>query len=177
MIDGDTVRPSSLRGVTAGFNPFDFNNYRRADHGIADACSCYSNDRSSYRGGIPILESDVLILDRGVGCTDGSGVAGLVVLVARGGVFSGDGKASRVARDLEAVTAVCGDSDFLRRIDGRPYPRRGNDAALCGVGGTGRGNDLAPHGGGVGGGLGSAAAAGRGTGGEQCRYGQARYQL
>ena len=51
------------------------------------------------RIGIPIFKSNVLILDRGAGCTDGFWVAGLVVLVARRGVFGGDGKASRVARD------------------------------------------------------------------------------
>ena len=46
-------------------------------------------------GGIPIPESDVLIIDRGISCTDGFGVAGLVVVVTRRSVFGGDGKVSR----------------------------------------------------------------------------------
>ena len=126
-------------------------------------------------GGIPILESDVLILDCGAGRTDGFGVAGLVVPVTCGGVFGGDGKASRVARDLEAVAAVGADSDFLCGIDGRPYPGRGNDAALRGVGGFGWGDYGTLYGGGVGGSRFAATTAGRGTGGEQCRHRQEWY--
>ena len=63
-------------------------------------------------GGMPIVQRNVLPIDRGAGGTDGSGGAGLVVTVRRG-IFGGDGEASRVARDLEAVTAVGADSDFL----------------------------------------------------------------
>ena len=100
-------------------------------------------------GGMPIVQRNVLPIDRGAGGTDGSGGAGLVVTVRRG-IFGGDGEASRVARDLEAVTAVGADSDLLRRIDGRPYPGGWYDASLCGVGGFGGGDDLAPYGGGVG---------------------------
>ena len=69
-----------------------------------------------YLGGIPIVEGDVLILDRGTFGGDGFGVAGLVVLITRCGVFGGDGEASPVARDLEAVAAVGADSDLLRGI-------------------------------------------------------------
>ena len=68
-----------------------------------------------YLGGISIVESDVLILDRGPGRTDGFGGARFVVTVRRR-VVGGDGKASRVARDLEAVAPVGADSDFLRGI-------------------------------------------------------------
>ena len=116
-------------------------------------------------GGMPILESDILILDCGAFCTDGFGIAGLVVTVCRG-VFGGDGETSRVARDLEGVATVGADSDLLRRIDGRPHPRRGDRATLCGVGGPCGGDDFAAYRCGVGFGRGSTAAAGRGTGGE-----------
>ena len=130
------------------------------------------------RGGIPIVQRNVLPIDRGAFGGDGSGGAGLVVLVTHRRVFGGDGEASRVARDLEAVAAVGADSDLLRRIDGRPHPRRGDDAAFCGIGGFGRGDDFAAYGGGVSrSGRRSSTAAGRGTGGKQCRYGQYRYQL
>ena len=66
-------------------------------------------------GGIPIVERDILILDRGAFGGDGFGGARFVFTV-RGGVFGGDGEASRVARDLEAVAAVGADSDLLRGI-------------------------------------------------------------
>ena len=123
------------------------------------------------RGGMPIVQRNILPADRGPGRTDGFGVAGLVVFVTRRRVVGGDGKASRVARDLEAVTAVGADSDLLRGIDGRPYAGGGDDTALRGVGGPGRGDDFAAYGGGVGFGRGSATAAGRRTGGKQCRCG------
>ena len=124
-----------------------------------------------YLGGIPIVERDVLILDRGSGGGDGFGGARFVVTVRRR-VVGGDGEASRVARDLEAVTAVGANLDLLRRIDGRPYAGGGNDAALRGVGGPGRGDDFAAYGGGVSrSGRGSTTAAGWGTGGKQYRCG------
>ena len=50
------------------------------------------------------------------GCRDTFGVAGLVVLVTRRGVFGGDGEASRVARDFEGVATVGADIDLLRQI-------------------------------------------------------------
>ena len=70
-------------------------------------------------------------------------------------IFGGDGEASRVARNFKAVATVGADSDLLRGIDGRPYPCRGDDVALCGVGGTGWGNDFAAYGGGDGGVIGT----------------------
>ena len=81
---------------------------------------------------------------------DGFELASLVVLITRCGVFGGDGKASRVTRNFEAVAAVGADSDLLRGIDIRPYPSRGNDAALCGVSCFGRGDDFALYSGCVG---------------------------
>ena len=178
MIDRDDgARPNSAaRDASADFMAVfggNDNRYTAADSASAGCIhvkACFCDDL----GGIPIVESDILILDRGPGRTDGFGVAGLVVLVARSGVFGGDDKASRVARDLEAVAAVGADSDFLCGIDGRPHPRRGDDAALCGIGGPCGGDDFAAYGGGVGRGLGSTTSAGRGTGGQQCRYGQER---
>ena len=173
MIDRDysTIRrnnparkaPADFMAVLGGND----NRYTAADSAPAGcihvkACLC-----GDLGGGMPILESDILILDRGPGGGDGFGGARLLVITVRRGVFGGDGEASRVARDLEAVAAVGADSDLLRRIDGRPHPRRGDDAALCGVSGFGRGNDLAAYGGRVGGGRWSSAAAGRGTGGQQ----------
>ena len=65
---------------------------------------------------MPIVESDVLIIDRGASGGDGFGGARLLVVTVRRRVFGGDGEASRVARDLEAVAPVGADSDFLRRI-------------------------------------------------------------
>ena len=105
------------------------------------------------RGGISIVERDILILDRGAFGGDGFGGAGLVVPVARGGVvvFGGDGEASRVVGDLKAVAAVGAvDRNLIGGIDGRPYPGRGDNAALCGIGGPCRGDYFALYGGGVG---------------------------
>ena len=102
-----------------------------------------------YLGSIPIIESNVLIIDLRPSCVDGFSGARCVFAVG-GSVFGGDGKASRVTRDFEGVAAVGADIDFLRRIDGRPYPGRGDDAAFRGVGGFGGGDDFAPYGGGVG---------------------------
>ena len=153
------------------------NRYTTAD-GTPAGCRRVKAYLCGDLGGIPIVESDILILDRGAGCSDGFGGARLLVITVRRGVFGGDGEASRVARDLEAVAAVGAvDRNFIGGIDGRPHPRRGDNAALCGIGGTGWGDDFAAYGGGVGRGLGSTTAAGRGTGGQQCRYGQERYQL
>ena len=100
-------------------------------------------------GGIPIVERDILILDRGAFGGDGFGGARFVFTV-RGGVFGGDGEASRVVDHLEAVAAVGAvDRNLIGGIDGRPYPGRGDNASLCGVGGFGRGDDFALYGGGV----------------------------
>ena len=102
-------------------------------------------------GGIPIVQRNILPIDRGASGGDGFGVAGLVVLVNSGGVFGGDGEVSRVACDLEAVAAVGGvDRNLIGGIDGRPYPCGGDDASLRGVGGFGGGDDFAPYGGSVG---------------------------
>ena len=153
MIDRDDgARPNSA----ARDAPADFmaalggndNRYTAADSapaGCIRAKACFCGDL----GGIPIVESDVLILDRGAFGGDGFGGARFVVTV-RGGVFGRDGEVSRVARDLEAVAAVGADIDFLCGIDGRPYPGRGDNAALCGVGGPCRGDYFALYGGGVG---------------------------
>ena len=112
------------------------------------------------------------------GRRDALGSAGFVVTVA-GGVVGGDGEGARVARDFEAIAAVGGiDAHLLRGIGGGPYLRGGDDGTLGRVGGAGRGDDGAFHGGGVGCSRGSsAAAAGRGTGGQQRRYGQYRQEL
>ena len=149
MVERDAVKAISSRGVTGRFNSFNFSGYRRTINVlIAGGAGGYI---PAHGGGIPIVERDVLILDRGAFGGDGFGVAGLVVLVARGGVFGGDGEASRVVGDLEAVAAVGGiDGNLTGGIDGRPYPGRGDNAALRGVGGPGRGDDFAPYGGGVG---------------------------
>ena len=148
MVERDAVKSISSRGVTGRFNSFNFSGYRcTINILIAGGAGGYI---PAHGGCIPIVERDVLILDRGGSGGYGFGVAGLVVPVARGGVFGGDGEASRVARDWEGITAVGADSNPLRRIDGRPYPRRGNDAALRGVGGPCGGDDFALYGGGVG---------------------------
>ena len=146
MVERDAVKSISSRSVTRRFNSFNFSGYRRTINVlIAGGAGGYI---PAHGGGIPIVESDILILDRGPFGGDGFGVAGLVVLVARRGVFGGDGEASRVVDHLETVAAVGADSDLLRRIDGRPYPCGGDNAALRGVGGFGGGDDFAPYGGG-----------------------------
>ena len=146
MIDRDNgVRPSSsARDAPADFMAVLGGNDNRytAAESTRPGCRLKAHSHGEL-GGIPIVESDVLILDRRAFGGDGFGVAGLVVLVARGGVVGGDGEASRVARDFKAVAAVGADIDFLRRIDGRPHPRRGDHAAFCRVGGFGRGDYLA----------------------------------
>ena len=120
-----------------------------------------------------IAQRDILRVGRR-GCRDALGSAGFVVAVGRG-VVGGDGEGARVLDDFEAVAAVGGiDADLLRGIGGGPYLRGGDDGALGRVGGTGRGDDGALHGGGVGCSRGSSAAAGRGTGGQQRRYGRYR---
>ena len=148
MVERDAVKSISSRGVTGRFNSFNFSGYRcTINILIAGGAGGYI---PAHGGCIPIVERDVLILDRGGSGGYGFGVAGLVVPVARGGVFGGDGEVSRVVGDLEAVAPVGADIHFLRRIDGRPYPGRGDNAAFCGVGGFGRGNYFALYGGGVG---------------------------
>ena len=182
MIDRDNGGPRAAARRDA---PADYmavlggndNRYTTAD-GTPAGCRRVKKHLHGNLGGIPIVESDVLILDRGAFGGDGFGVAGLVVLITRRRVFGADGKASRVARDLETVAPVGAvDRNLIGGIDGRPYPCRGNNATLCGVGGPGRGDDFALYGGGVGFGRGSrfaATSAGRGTGGQQCRYSQER---
>ena len=117
MIDRDNGGPQAaarrdaltdFRAVLGGND----NRYTTAD-GTPAGCRRVKIHLHGNLGGIPIVESDVLILDRGAGCTDGFGVAGFVVPVARRRVFGGDGEASRVVDYLEAVTAVGADSDFL----------------------------------------------------------------
>ena len=148
MVERDTVKSISSRGVTGRFNSFNFSGYRRTSNVLkAGGASGYI---PAHGGCIPIVERDVLILDRGGSGGYGFGVAGLVVLVTRRRVFGGNGEASRVVDHLEAVAAVGADSDLLRGIDGRPYPGRGDDAALRGVGGPCGGDDFALYGGGVG---------------------------
>ena len=116
MIDRDDgVRISSTaRDVPADYMAVfggNDNRYAAADS-TRPGCRLKAHSHGNL-GSIPIVESDILIIDLRPGRTDGFGVAGLVVFVARRRVFSGDGKASRVARDLEAVAAVGADSDFL----------------------------------------------------------------
>ena len=154
MIDRDDgARPNSA----ARDAPADFmaalggndNRYTAADSapaGCIRAKACFCGDL----GGISIVESDVLILDRGAFGCDGFGGARFVFTV-RCGVFGGDGEASRVVDHLEAVAAVGAvDRNLIGGIDGRPYPGRGDNASLCGVGGFGWGDDFALYGGGVG---------------------------
>ena len=152
MIDRDNgFLRGAARDASADYMAVFGGNDNRYTVAGATTAPCRLKDYSyGNRGGIPIVESDVLILDCGPGCGDGFGVAGLVVPVARGGVFGGDGKASRMVGDLEAVAAVGGiDENLIVGIDGRPYPGGGDDAALRGVGGPGRGNHFAPYGGSV----------------------------
>ena len=148
MVERDAVKSISSRGVTGRFNSFNFSGYRRTSHiRKAGGASGYI---PAHGGGIPIVERDVLIIDQGASGGDGSGVAGLVVLVTRGGVFGGDGKASRVVDHLEAVASVGAvDRNLIGGIDGRPYPGGGDVVSFRGVGGPGRGNDFAPYGGSV----------------------------
>ena len=98
MVERDAVKSISSRGVTGRFNSFNFSGYRRTINVLmAGGAGGYI---PGHGGCIPIVESNVLILDRGAGGGDGFGVAGFVVLVARRGVFGGDGEASSpVARD------------------------------------------------------------------------------
>ena len=153
MIDRDDgVRISSTaRDVPADFMAVfggNDNRYTAADS-TRPGCRLKAHSYGDL-GGISILESDVLILDRGIFSGDGFGGARFVFTV-RGGVFGGDGEASRVVGDLEAVAAVGAvDRNLIGGIDGRPYPGGGDNAALRGVGGPGRGNYFALYGGGVG---------------------------
>ena len=154
MIDRDNGGPraAARRDAPADFMAVlggDDNRYTTAD-GTPAGCRRVKKHLHGNLGGIPIVESDVLILDRGASGGDGFGVAGLVVPVARSGVFGGDGEASRVVGDLEAVAAVGAvDRNLIGGIDGRPYPGRGDDVSLRGVGGPGRGDYFAPYGGSV----------------------------
>ena len=153
MIDRDN---GSLRGAardaSADFMAVFGGNDNRYTVADCTPAPCRLKDYSyGKRGGIPIVQSDVLIIDLRLGCTDGFGVAGLVVPVARGGVFGGDGEVSRVVDHLEAVASVGAvDRNLIGGIDGRPYPCGGDDVSLRGVGGPGRGNDFAFYGGSVG---------------------------
>ena len=111
MVERDAVKAISSRGVTGRFNSFNFSGYRRTSNVlIAGGAGGYIPAHGSC---MPIVESDILILDRGAFGGDGFGGARLLVITVRRGVFGGDGKASRVARDLEAVAAVGADSDLL----------------------------------------------------------------
>ena len=113
--DNDSLR-GAARDASADFMAVFGGNDNR--YTVADCTSapCRLKDYSyGNRGGMPIVQRNVLPIDRGAGGTDGFGGAGLVVTVRRR-VFGGDGKASRVARDLEAVAAVGADIDFLRGI-------------------------------------------------------------
>ena len=154
MIDRDDgSRPSSAaRDAPADFMAVFGGNDNRYTAAESTRPGCRLKVHSyGDRGGISIVERDILILDQGAFGGDGFGAAGLVVPVARGGVFGGDGEASRVARDLEAVAAVGAvDRNLIGGIDGRPYPGGGDDAPLRGVGGPCRGNYFALYGGGVG---------------------------
>ena len=154
MIDRDDgARPNSAaRDAPADFMAVlggNDNRYTAADSASAGCIrvkACFCDDF----GSIPIFESDVLILDRDAFGGDGFGGARFVFTV-RGGVFGGDGEAPRVVGDLEAVAAVGAvDRNLIGGIDGRPYPGRGDNASLCGVGGPCRGNYFALYGGGVG---------------------------
>ena len=184
MVERDAVAPivtpNGARSSTGHFKTtaFDGNNDRRVvpvdNHAGRGWGIAYL---PAQGGGIAILQRDILRVGRR-GCRDALGSASLVVAVARG-VVGGDGEGARVARDFEAIAAVGGiDAHLLRGIGGGPYLRGGDDATLGGVGGAGRGDDGALHGGGVSrSGRGSSAAAGRGTGGQQRRYGQYRQEL
>ena len=115
MIDPDN---GALRGA-ARDAPADFmavlggNDNRYTVAYGTPSCCCLKDYSHGDRGGMPIVQRNILPADRGAGRTDGFGVAGLVVLVARRRVFGGDGEAARVARDLEAVATVGADIDFL----------------------------------------------------------------
>ena len=118
MIDRDNGarRSSAARDAPADFMAVfggNDNRYTAADP-TRPGCRLKAHSYGD-RGSIPIVKSDVLILDRGAGGGDGFGGARFVFTV-RGGVFGGDSKASRVVGDLEAVAPVGADSDFLRRI-------------------------------------------------------------
>ena len=103
MIDRDNgVRPSSsARDAPADFMAVLGGNDNRytAAESTRPGCRLKAHSHGEL-GGIPIVESDVLILDRRAFGGDGFGVAGLVVLVTRRGVFSGDGEASPVIGDF-----------------------------------------------------------------------------
>ena len=111
-------------------------------------CCCLKAHSYGELGGMPIFESDVMILDRGAFGGDGFGGTCFVFTVC-GGVFGGDGEASRVAHDFEAVATVGANSDLLCGISGGPHSRGGDDSTLGWVGGFSRGDYLALYGRGV----------------------------
>ena len=145
------VTPNGARSSTGHFKAtaFDGNNDRRAVP-KGNRRTRWSIEYLPAQGdGIAIAQRDILCMGRR-GCRDGLGSAGLVVAVGRR-VFGGDGEGARVLDDFEGVAAVGGiDAHLLRGIGGGPYPRGGDDAALCGVGCFRWGNDLAPYGSGIG---------------------------
>ena len=154
MVERDAVTPrvtlKGARSSTGHFKAaaFDGNNDRRAVPRNNRRTRWVIEYLPAQGDGIAILQRDILRVGRR-GCRDALGSAGLVVAVGRG-VVGGDGEGARVARDFEGAAAVGGiDAHLLRGIGGGPYLRGGDDAALGGVGGTGRGDDLAGYGCGV----------------------------
>ena len=101
MIDRDD---GSLRGAardaSADFMAVFGGNDNRYTVADCTPARCRLKDYSyGDYGGIPIVERDVLIIDFRPGCTDGFGVAVLVVIITRRRVFGGDGEASRAVDD------------------------------------------------------------------------------